>query len=70
MVECVLEDTLVANPKGGKPIPGICITCGDCDHAVESPGKAEDGAAVTKLLQELRRTCKQNEKNYYRIIPE
>ncbi len=66
-VECALEETLVPGPSGGKPVPGVCLSCGDCGHSVEGPGSSDDPASIRPLLTELRRTCPQQETNRYII---
>lgn len=68
-IECDVESTSVPGPSG-KPVDGVCITCGMCNHSVEGPGDEETPAVIQKLLQQLRKTCPYKEENRYVVQSE
>ena len=67
-IECDIEECLVENPKGGKPMDGMCVTCGMCDTSVEGTGSLDDQNSVKELLGKLRAACPYKENNRYTIL--
>lgn len=62
-VECTVEEIDVENEETGREQPGVKVTCGRCDHAVESFGTGP--ASVRRCAALLREECPQNEVNFY-----
>lgn len=61
-VECTSDEVEVENDNG-REIPGVCVTCGRCDHSVKVFGQTE--ASTKRGLVMLREECPQGEQNFY-----
>lgn len=67
--ECSIEDVMVDDPKTGRSVNGVCVTCWACEHQVDCPGRSEDVMVIARLLAKLKRTCpnRGEENNHYVI---
>ena len=66
-VECSVEDCQVefTPPDGGatRMIPGVIVTCSDCEHSAECGGTSE--RSIKRALMQLRETCPEGQSNFY-----
>ena len=60
-VECTVEDCTVEFK--GRQIPGVLVTCGECEHAEECGGRSD--ASVKRALMQLRENCPEGRNHFY-----
>jgi hypothetical protein len=60
-VKCEVEEVELDGDHG--TVPGVCLTCGECDHKVEVFGTS--GRSIRRGLVMLREECPNGEENYY-----
>lgn len=61
-VYCSVELVELEN-ENGREVPGVVVTCGDCEHAEESYGQGE--ASVKRCLALMRQNCPEGGDNFY-----
>lgn len=67
---CTVEECIVEDEPGGKSrfktgIPGLCLTCEDCGHAVEVKGREDK--SIRYGLARMREECPEGMENYYSV---
>lgn len=62
LVEVEIEEDIVEVP-GGKPVPGLCGLCGNCNLEISVTGINE--TATAKLLRAFARKCPEGFGNRY-----
>jgi hypothetical protein len=60
-VRCEVEDIDIEGDYGD--VPGVCVRCTRCQHAVEVYGTS--GASIRRGLATLREECPGDEDNFY-----
>ena len=63
-IECTVEDCDVEFK--GRMIPGVVVTCIECEHAEEAGGRTN--RSVNRCLAQMCENCPQGEGNFY--VPE
>lgn len=61
-IECEAEEVELVDERGDD-VPGVAVTCGECDHRVESFGTS--GRSIRRCLALLREECPRGEANFY-----
>lgn len=61
-VECDVERVDIEN-ENGKLVPGVLVTCQECEHAEQSYGQGD--ASIKRCLALLRENCPEDQENYY-----
>ena len=62
-VECEVEDCDVAHPESGRMVPGVIVTCMECDHSEECMGQS--GRSVRRALAQMSENCPEGLDAYY-----
>lgn len=66
-ISCLVEE-LDIESDNGRMVPGVIVTCSECDYAVQSFGTSE--RSVNRCLALLRESCPLGDENYYTIDDE
>lgn len=66
-VECEVEAVVLTNEQG-RPVDGVCVTCGRCGHEAEAYGTST--VSVRRAAVKLRETCPEGEENFYAVDEE
>jgi hypothetical protein len=61
-IECEVEEVELKNDHG-REVPGVRVTCGECEHSTESFGTGS--VSIRRCFVLLREECPNSGDNYY-----
>jgi hypothetical protein len=62
-VECDVSYEDLESDDGLRTIPGVVVTCTECDHAEEAYGTTD--RSIRRCLVLMRENCPEGEENFY-----
>jgi len=62
-VSCSVEEIEMESEDTGRPVPGVCVTCGECGEQAEVYGTSP--RSVRRGLMMLKENCPNESNNWY-----